>query len=301
MTLGVVAVCLNRAVLRPLTAMSGAAHLVASGSLDLQLPSSAAGEVAEAMAALETMSAELRDAERRKAGLEQERRLFIGAVAHDLRTPIFTLSAYLNGLRDGVATTPEKAAHYLAVCQEQAAQLEHLVADLFAFATIEYLEQEPRREPLELGTVVASAVESLRPRPAAQNIALISKDGNLRCPLTGDAPLLTRVLENLLDNALRYTPAGGRVEVRWGRDMAAGTVFFVVEDTGPGLAIEDLPHLFTPLFRGEASRNRQTGGSGLGLAIARRIVQAHGGQLTAGNGATGGAVFTATIPVSSNA
>jgi signal transduction histidine kinase len=109
--------------------------------------------------------------------------------------------------------------------------------------------------------------------------------------------LLTRVIENLLDNALRYTPSGGQVEVSWGSDAQTRTAMFVVEDTGPGLAEQDLPHLFAPLYRGEASRNRQTGGTGLGLAIARRIMHAHGGDLTAGNRPAGGAVFTGTLSI----
>jgi signal transduction histidine kinase len=103
-----------------------------------------------------------------------------------------------------------------------------------------------------------------------------------------------RAVENLVDNALRHTPVGGEIRVSWG---AEGTQLVVwVADTGPGITAQDLPHLFTPLYRGESSRNRQAGGTGLGLAIARRILQAHGGDLTAANRTTGGAVFRMTLP-----
>ncbi len=118
------------------------------------------------------------------------------------------------------------------------------------------------------------------------------------CPLMGDSHLLARVVENLLDNAVRHTPAGGRIQVRWGCEQA--TLHFAVADSGPGIAAHDLPHLFTPLYRGETSRNRRTGGAGLGLAIARRILRAHGGDLTAANGPTGGAVFTGTLPATAH-
>jgi signal transduction histidine kinase len=111
----------------------------------------------------------------------------------------------------------------------------------------------------------------------------------------GDRRLLTRAVENLLDNALRHTPAGGEIRVTWEWEGAAHC--FKVEDTGPGIAAQDLPHLFTPLYCGEASRNRQTGVAGLGLAIALRILQAHGGDLSAANRPEGGAVFTGTLPV----
>ena len=101
-------------------------------------------------------------------------------------------------------------------------------------------------------------------------------------------------MENLLDNALRHTPSGGSVRVAW-REEGERAVFSV-SDTGPGIPPEDLPHLFEPLFRGEASRNRRTGGAGLGLTIARRILRAHGGELSAANRRSGGAVFTGALP-----
>jgi signal transduction histidine kinase len=294
LTLGLMAAALRHIVVRPLAAMDRAAGHIARGELEIDVPSSPAREVASVSAALMTMSAGLREAVRRQADLEQERRLFIGAIAHDLRTPIFTLSAYLAGLKDGLATTPEKAAQYVEACQEQTAALERLVADLFAYSRLEYLEQEPRREPLELGAGLRRVVERLEPRALAAGVALVAAGDATPCPISGDPQLLERVVENLLDNALLYTPAGGRVTLRWGQ--AADGFSFSVEDTGPGIAAHDLPHLFTPLYRGEPSRNRHTGGAGLGLAIARRIMRAHGGDLSADNGANGGALFTATLP-----
>jgi signal transduction histidine kinase len=113
--------------------------------------------------------------------------------------------------------------------------------------------------------------------------------------LEGDAHLLTRAVENLLDNALRHSPPGGGVSVYWER--AAGCWRFAVRDSGPGIAPVDLPHIFDPLYRGEASRNRGTGGAGLGLAIAQRILRVHGGDLAAANHPDGGAELTATLPV----
>lgn len=291
---------LRRAVVRPLTAMSSAATAIGDGHLDVQLPASRIREVADVAAALDRMGAGLRAALERQATLEQERRLFVGAIAHDLRTPLFTLRAYLGGLGDGLATTPEKAARYVAVCQDKAGALERMIADLFAYAQVEYLEQEPRREPLDLGCLLQGVVESFASRASSGGVALVVAAPSAPCPCEGDSHLLTRVAENLLDNALRYTPSGGQVTVRWGREGDGG-LCFAVEDTGPGIAAQDLPHLFTPLYRGESSRNRRTGGAGLGLAIARRILQAHGGGLVAANRAEGGAAFTGTLPGAADA
>jgi signal transduction histidine kinase len=285
---------IGRGVVRPLEAMSRAARRIAQGHLDFALPGSPVTEVAEVRAAFEAMRAGLKESIEQQAALEEERRLFIGAVAHDLRTPLFTLRAHLRGLQKGIAATPEKVREYVDECVARADALERLVADLFAFTRLEYLEQEPEHAPLELGALLRQAVEGVRPLAEARGIALALDGPAEPCPLLGDGHLLVRVVENVLDNALRHTPEGGRIRVRWSR--ADATLVFAVEDSGPGIAAPDLPHLFTPLYRGEASRNRQTGGAGLGLAIARRILRAHGGDLTAANGPRGGAVFTGTLP-----
>lgn len=293
-TLGAVAWLLRRAIVRPLTAMGLAAQGIREGALEVHLPSSRVQEVADVATALETMSAGLREAAERQASLEQERRLFIGAISHDLRTPLFTLRAFLSGLKDGLGTTPEKSARYVEVCQDKAEALEGLIADLFDYTRIEYLEQPLAREPIEPGTLLRQVVEEMQPQAMASGVTLTFDGPSTSGLLLGDRHLLVRAVQNVLDNALRYTPSGGSVRVTWNQD--GPDLIFQVEDSGPGIAPVDLPHLFTPLYRGEASRNRQTGGTGLGLTIARRILWAHGGDLTATNSATGGAIFTGTLP-----
>ncbi len=293
-TLAGVAWFLRQILVVPLTAMSQATQQIKDGRFDVLVPASRVLEMAEVATALHTMSAGLRDARQRQAAMEQERRFFISAVAHDLRTPVFTLRAYLGGLRDGLATTPEKMERYIMVCQDKAAALERRIADLFAFARIEYLEQEPRRDSLDLSALLRQLVEDLGVRATAGGIAVAVDDPGVPCLLLGDGDLLRRAVDNVLDNALHYTPVGGTIRVRWGRE--GGHLMLQVADTGPGVAAEDLPHLFEPLFRAESSRNRQLGGAGLGLTIARRILRAHGGDLVAANSATGGAIFTGTLP-----
>jgi len=306
LVLAVVVWLLGRSVLRPLAAMNRAVEGIAGGALDVRLPSSAAREVAEVGAALEGMSAALRESLERQAALEAERRrleeerkLFIGAVAHDLRTPLFMLRGYLKGLESGVAATPEKMAHYVSACSAKADALERLIADLFDYTRLEYLEQEPERAPLELGALLREAVEGAQPQAAAKGVAVALAEPEGPYALIGDGQLLARVVGNLLDNALRHTPAGGHIDVRLWREDAC--LVFAVEDSGPGIAAHDLPHLFTPLYRGETSRNRRTGGAGLGLTIARRILRAHGGDLVAANAEGGGALFTATLPAARQA
>ncbi|MGZ3666908.1 MAG: sensor histidine kinase, partial [Ktedonobacterales bacterium] len=189
--------------------------------------------------------------------------------------------------------TPDAVLRYIHICQQQADALERLVADLFAYTRMEYLEELAVREPVELGDLLHQSVEYMRPQAEAKGIVLDVCPASEACPLVGDAHLLARAISNLLDNALRHAPAGGCVLVRWER--TARGCSFAVEDTGSGFHPEDLPHVFEPLYRGDTSRNRATGGAGLGLAIARRIIRAHGGDLTAANASTGGAIVTATF------
>jgi signal transduction histidine kinase len=294
LTLAIVLWLIGQPVLRPLAAMSQAAEDIASGDLNVDVPPSPVREIAAVSAALAGMSGALRQSLAQQAALEEERRLFVGAIAHDLRTPLFMLRGYLKGLERGVAATPDKIAHYVDMCRTQADALERLITDLFAYTRLEYLEQEPEREPLELGALLQQTIEVAGPRAAAKGIALILDAPGESCALIGDSHLLTRAVENLLDNALRHTPEGGQIRVRWHRQDAM--LVFAVEDTGPGIGAQDLPHIFTPMYRGDASRSRETGGAGLGLAIAQRILRAHGGNLTAANRPEGGAKFTGTLP-----
>lgn len=294
LALAIVVWLIGQPVIRPLTEMANAAESIAGGQLDVRLPRSPVHEIAEVSAALEGMTTTLRESLDRQHSLEGERRFFIGAVAHDLRTPLFMLRGYLQGLQRGVAATPEKSAHYLAMCQAKADELERLIADLFAYTRLEHLELEPERQPLELGDVLRQVVEGAQPMAATRGVTLTLDAPTTPAQLLGDRHLLARAVENLVDNAIRYTPPTGEVCVRWWADSAKLT--FSVADSGPGIAPDDLARLFTPLFRGEESRNRQTGGAGIGLAIARRILVAHEGSLVAANRPDGGAIFTGTLP-----
>jgi signal transduction histidine kinase len=296
LVLGVAAtgIFLGRHVVRPLAAISRAAPSIPYGEADLRLPATRVAEVAAAIAALQAMGRDLHAALERQADMEEQRRQFIGAIAHDLRTPLFTLRAYLDGLSDGLAATPQKASRYLQACRASASALDRLVTDLFSYARMEYLGQQPARAPVDLGALLRAAARAHQPRADARHVAL-SVTVPAACTVSADEHLLARAVGNLIDNALRHAPEGGHVDLRCDRDGDADPALTVTDD-GPGIAAADLPHLFTPLYRGESSRSRDTGGAGLGLTIAHRILLAHGGTLTAGNVTPHGARFTARLP-----
>lgn len=289
-----VSLAFGRPFVRSLRAVRQATRRVTAGDLEVSLPRSRISEVDDLNAAFDAMTAELNRSLEQQAQVEQERRLFIAAIAHDLRTPLFSLRGYLEGLDSGVADTPDKRGRYLAIAIEKARTLDTLVANLFDYTRLEYLDQSPQRVALDLAELLHDLVEALRPQADAKGLTLGLWPHDHSCRTDADREQLVRAATNLIDNAIRYTPAGGRIDVACG--TADHSVWFTVTDAGPGIDPADLPHLFRPLYRGDHSRSSTTGGAGLGLAIAHRILTAHRGTLEAGNAPAGGAVFTATLP-----
>jgi signal transduction histidine kinase len=288
-----VAFQVGRNVIRPLESMSRAALQIAEGDLDFKLAKSKAVEIIQVRNAFEVMVDGLRNSFAERQKLEDERIFFIGAIAHDLRTPLFSLRGYLDGMEQGIASTPEKVAHYIAVCKEKAAHLDRLVSDLFAFTRLEYMEQTLQSEDFNLLEVLDKTVSSMVHRARQKGIALEAELPDTPCLVTGDPHLLERAITNLLDNALRYTPNNGKVIIDLQRQSEKMVI--KIRDTGPGFDPDDLGHIFEPMFRGDTSRNLTTGGAGLGLTIARRIFRLHGGELHAENSPEGGAVLTGWI------
>ena len=290
----IVGVEMRRFLLKPLEKMSFAARKVAAGDWDVELPGSYITEISEVRDAFEMMVNGMQKAFQKQAELEEERRFVITAVAHDLRTPLFALRGYLDGLEQGIAQSPDKITKYLAVCKEKSAQLDRLVEDLFTFTKMEHVQMDLHNQKIDFKLIILKSIDSLSPLARQKNLS-ISTHIEDDCFINGDVHLLERAMNNLLDNAVRHTPSYGEIVVQCYKE--GNKIKFMIRDTGPGFSSEELHRVFEPLYRGEASRNRSTGGSGLGLTISQRIVRLHGGELSAGNHSEGGALLTGWIPV----
>jgi signal transduction histidine kinase len=290
----IVGVVMRRVLLKPLERMSFAARQIAAGDWEVKLPRSRITEISEVRDGFEVMVNGLRQAFDKQTELEEKRRFVIAAVAHDLRTPLFALRGYLDGLEQGVAQSPEKAAKYVAVCKEKSAQLDRLVEDLFTYTKLEYPEMKLHCTPVDFTHVIRQAVDNIGPLARTKQISILDRTAD-GCLLSGDLHLLERSLNNLLGNAVRHTPEFGEIVVQGYTEN--DQVKFTIRDTGPGFSSEELQRAFEPLFRGETSRNRSTGGSGLGLAISHTIMKRHGGGLAVSNHPEGGALVTGWLPV----
>lgn len=284
-----------RAVLRPLAEMQQAAQQIAAGDLAVTIPKSDVREIRDFAHAMCVMRDGLQAAVAHEAAIDQERRHFIGAVAHDLRTPLFALRGYLAGVMTGVAKTPAQVDRYLTVCQAQADTLDQRINALVDFVRFDYMEQPFTPVAVAWQPLVDATVERVAPAAQGKSVQLLLVPSTVPATLLGDEQQLLRLLENLLDNAIRYSPTGSTVTLAWQTNHSH--LHFTVIDEGPGIPPADLPHIFEPLYRSEASRSRATGGMGLGLTIAQRIIQRHGGTLTAANRDGGGACFSGLLPI----
>ena len=277
---------LSARIVRPIGKLADAAERIARGNYGERVPVTGWDELSVLASAFNDMAASLESAELR-------RRQLLSDLAHELRTPLATIEGYVEGVRDGVVPpTPET----WSVLGNESGRIRRLVDDLQKVSRAEERQLDLRIRPLAPGAIVVEAAQAADPAYAAKGVALETRAHDRLPPVAADGDRIGEVLGNLLDNALRHTPAGGRVEVR--AEGRAGEVEFTVSDSGEGIAPEHLGRVFERFYRIDSGRTRARGGSGIGLAIARALVEAHGGRIRAeSDGPDTGARFVVTIPM----
>jgi len=278
-------------VTAPIASMTRAARAIAQGDLSQRVATASSDEVGELALAFNQMAANL-------AHAEELRRNLVADVAHELRTPLAVLQADLEAIQDGVyQPTPE----HIATLRSEVSHLSRLVSDLHELALAEAGQLTLEKRPTDIATLVQRVVETMQSTAHPRQLTLTATILSPIPPLTIDPDRIEQALRNLVGNALRYTPAGGRisVEVEMGAFPHSNrpAVVLRVRDTGPGIAPEDLPYIFDRFYRGEKSRARSTGGSGLGLAIVRQLVEAHGGSVWVDSVVGQGSTFSVALPL----
>ena len=220
---------------------------------------------------------------------------FVSLVSHELRTPLTSIRGYVELLQEDGRLTEEQQ-RYLGVVDRNSARLLDLVSDLLFLAQVDAGKLAFELRPVELDLVVAECVEASQPAAAAKGVELVSSAERLPAPLQGDPARLAQVLDNLVSNALKFTPAGGRVEVRL--SAADGVALIEVEDTGLGLAEDEREQLFERFFRSSRAAENAIPGTGLGLAIAKTIVERHGGRIELESAIDEGTTVRVELPLS---
>ncbi|NIW41114.1 MAG: HAMP domain-containing protein [candidate division Zixibacteria bacterium] len=277
---------LSSAITDRILVLQNAANRLAGGDLDARVEVSGRDEVAKLGENFNRMAAQIQESKQQRADL-------IAWVSHDLQTPLTSVQAILEALSDGVVEDTDSIQRYLKTAQREVRSLSILIDDLFKVAKMDAGGLELERAPISLSDLISDTLESFSHLAKSRNIKLTGEVERKIDPVDMDARQIGRVLNNLVRNALRYTPSGGKVTLSARR--VESKVEVCVRDTGEGIPEEDLPYIFESFYRGEKSRSRATGGAGLGLAIARGIIQAHGGEISVRSALGEGTKFIFTI------
>lgn len=275
---------LSRTLLRRLQGLASATHRLATGDYATRIDVRSRDEVGQLARDFNHLAHALEHNER-------ARRDFMADISHELRTPLAVLRAELEAVQDGIRPMTRTS---LAALHQQVGQLGQLIDDLHDLSLTDVGALSYRLVPIDLGIILDTAVDTVRARGAAAGLALRTEFGAGPFRVNGDERRLQQLLANLLENALRYTDAGGEIVVACTRQV--DSLRIVVEDSAPGVPADKRDRLFERFYRVDASRNRASGGSGLGLAICRNIVEAHEGSICAEASSLGGLRIVLTLP-----
>jgi heavy metal sensor kinase len=272
--------------LAPLGWMAEQARRISGSNLDTRL------EIGRAAEELETLAGSFNELLARLVQTFASMRRFVADASHELRTPI----AVIRGEAEVALSQERTAAVYretLAVILDESRRISRLVDDLLNLARADAGNVQLQVREFYFGDLLRDCCRSVQALAAARGIAVECRSPE-DVPYRGDEELLHRLVMNLLDNAIRHTPPGGRAEVSL--EARDGELRMAVSDTGTGIAPEALPHLFDRFYRGDQARSRQDGGFGLGLAIVKWVAESHGGSAGVSSQPGAGSTFTVTLP-----
>lgn len=279
----VVSYFLSGNITRPLRQLSQAAEKIRQGDLKQEVPVDTQDEVGQLAEVFNQMSAEL-------AANESNRQEFLANIAHELKTPLAVLQGHLESMLDGVEEPePEK----LFSMQEEVMRLTRLVGDLRDLSLAQVHQLELHLQPVDLGEKAERAAELLEPLLEEKRLHFVKNMAPSLPVRQLDPDRVNQILYNLITNAIRYTHPGTAILLQ--TEAAGKRVRLTIADEGPGIAPEDMDHIFEQFYRGDKSRNRASGGSGIGLSLAKSFVEAQGGTITARNRKEGGAEFVVEL------
>jgi signal transduction histidine kinase len=294
---GLAGALLARRISWPLSRLAKAAEAVSGG--DLISPVSAESDIAELRSLAEgfnSMTASLRQSDQAKTA-------FLADVTHELRTPLTVIKGTIETLQDGALDDAEGRDHLLTSMEREADRLIRLVNELLVLTRADAGALRLKIQPLDLAELARARCERLTPLAGRRSVTLsvIGREGEspTRLLVAGDADRLAQVLDNLLDNAIRFAPDQSAITV--GFERVGEEALCSVHDDGPGIPVEHLPLIFERFYRVDAARSRASGGAGLGLAIARALIKAQGGRISAQSAEGQGTSITFALPLASTA
>jgi signal transduction histidine kinase len=277
---------LSRRILAPVKALTYAAERLGRGDFTQRVAVKDKGELGELANTFNAMASDLERAERLRQNM-------VADAAHELRTPLSNIKGYLEAVRDGII---KPDADTIRKLDEEAALLSRLVDDLQELSLAEAGELKLVRQAADIADLIDQSVTAVRAKAMVKGLSVSTELPDKLPPVNIDTHRISQVLRNLLENAITHTATGGAITIT--AVPQHNWVEVSVIDTGEGIPVEELPFIFERFYRVDKSRARATGGSGLGLTIAKRLVEAHGGEIKVQSEVGKGSCFSFTVPIS---
>ena len=286
-----VAIALSSRFTRPLGRMKTAALKISSGDYTGHTGVAQQDEIGELAAIMDTMAEKLAFSAEESRRFEQLRQDFVANISHELRTPITVIRGSLEALCDGVVTEPDKILEYHEQMLSECKYLGRLVSDLLDLSRLQNAAFAIEMQDVNLRDVLEDTLTGMAGLAAHKNIELVLTCDDGEFKISGDYSRLRQMIIILLDNAIKFSPEGSRVDIKLSKKVA--TAYVSISDQGPGISLADIDHIFERFYKQRSEHNKS--GTGLGLAIAKEIAQRHGAELRAENNTNSGARFTFTI------
>ncbi|MDF2855979.1 MAG: two-component sensor histidine kinase [Neobacillus sp.] len=295
-TNGLLSYFVSKSIIRPINRLKTAAQFIKNGNLEHSIGPVRNDELGQLTLAFEEMRIQLNESRLIQKQYEENRKELIAHISHDLKTPITSIKGYIEGIRDGIADSPEKKEHYLKTIYTKSVDMDHLIDELFLFSKLDLGKVPFEFERINLKDYLIDYFEELSFDLRKQNVDVdlhLSPNGS--CFVLADRDKFKRVLSNIVNNSLKYMEKDKK-ELKISLISTEKKVDLIIEDNGPGISKESLPLVFKQFYRAEQSRNKLTGGSGLGLSIARMIVEEHEGTIQVESEIKIGTKLTISLP-----
>ncbi|MCD8508654.1 MAG: HAMP domain-containing histidine kinase [Bacillus sp. (in: Bacteria)] len=281
LTSGFLSFLLSRNIVKPIKALQESTRQIKEGNLDYALRKDRNDEIGELMADFEDMRQKLKRSEELQLQYEQDRKLLISNISHDLKTPISSIKGYVQGIQEGIAFSEERKNKYLTTIYRRAHEMDVLINELFLFSTLDLKQEKFHFQRINLTAFLQDCIDDFQHVFEKQGIELEGlplNESDLH--VMADREKLTRVMNNLFQNSMKFMDnSEGKISLHLQRKGDA--VLIAVEDNGPGIPKEEVGQIFETFYQVDASRTKTRTGSGLGLAIAKQIINEHKGEIWA--------------------
>ncbi|WML47186.1 ATP-binding protein [Neobacillus sp. PS3-34] len=280
-TNGLLTYYVSRSIIRPIRELQRAAKEMKEGNLNVKIEAMSKDELGQLAMGFEEMRVRLKESIELQLAYEENRKELIANISHDLKTPITTIKGYVEGIRDGVANSPDRMERYIQTIHNKAIDLDHMIDELFLYSKLDLQRLPFYFEKFHFDDYVQDFVEELRFDVEEKKVEIVLEiEKNRDYTVLGDREHLKRVITNIVNNSLKYIENENK-KLSFHLSALKSHIQLSIKDNGPGIDAKNLPFIFDRFYRADLARGTEKGGSGLGLSIAKRIIEEHHGSIWA--------------------